>query len=384
MSALTGAGTLLRANLRYDGRRFAPWIAIATLLPASSVVAYPWVFPDAAERAGLSAVIGGNPALGLVFGLSTNDGFTSWRSLALGGFLVALGAILTVTRAARGQEDSGQAELLASGVLGRGSRLAAAIGVASLGSLAAGVISGVATALCGGDWQASLLLGATFTASGWLFGALAAVTSQLGTDARSAVTLAVAILGVLFLARGLAYSLSADDWAIWSNPLGWLTETRPASGNDWLPLVPAVGLAIVLLALAVVLQLRRDFGQGLVPTRPGPARGRLHSVTALVWRLNRGTIIAWLCAFALLGVVFGYFARSVHTILEDNPAVAQILAAGAVDKSALTSEFLATILSLVGIIAAVGGVQIVHRVRSEELDDRLEVVLAGAVSRTCS
>jgi ABC-2 type transport system permease protein len=386
MSALTGAGTLLRANLRYDGRRFAPWIAIATLLPASSVVAYPWVFPDAAERAGLSAVIGGNPALGLVFGpafdLSTNDGFTSWRSLALGGFLVALGAILTVTRAARGQEDSGQAELLASGVLGRGSRLAAAIGVASLGSLAAGVISGVATALCGGDWQASLLLGATFTASGWLFGALAAVTSQLGTDARSAVTLAVAILGVLFLARGLAYSLSADDWAIWSNPLGWLTETRPASGNDWLPLVPAVGLAIVLLALAVVLQLRRDFGQGLVPTRPGPARGRLHSVTALVWRLNRGTIIAWLCAFALLGVVFGYFARSVHTILEDNPAVAQILAAGAVDKSALTSEFLATILSLVGIIAAVGGVQIVHRVRSEELDDRLEVVLAGAVSRT--
>lgn len=43
----------------------------------------------------------------------------------------------------------------------------------------------------------------------------------------------------------------------------------------------------------------------------------------------------------------GYFARSVHTLLEDNPAVAQILATGAVDKASLTSEFLSTILSLV-------------------------------------
>lgn len=385
MSAVTGARTLLRANLRFDGRRFAPWIAIATLLPVSSILAYPWVFPDATERAGLAAVIGGNPALGLVFGpafdLSTNDGFTSWRSLALGGFLVALGAILTVVRAARGQEDSGQAELLASGVAGRASRLVAAVGTAFLGSLAAGVVSGVATALCGGHWQDSLLLGATFTASGWLFAALAAVTSQLGTDARAATTLAVAILGGLFLARGLAYALSADDWTIWANPLGWLTETRPASGDDWWPLAPAVGLALVLLGVAFVLQLRRDFGQGLIATRPGPARGRIRSVWGLAWRLNVGTIVAWLAAFALLGVVFGYFARSVHTILEDNPAVAQILAAGAVDKASLTSEFLTTILSLVGIVAAIGGVQIVHRVRAEELDDRLEIVLAGAVSR---
>lgn len=76
----------------------------------------------------------------------------------------------------------------------------------------------------------------------------------------------------------------------------------------------------------------------------------------------------------------GYFARSVHTIFEDNPAVAQILATGAVDKASLTSEFLSTILSLVGIVEAVGGVQIVHRVRAEELGDRLEIVLAVAVT----
>lgn len=77
----------------------------------------------------------------------------------------------------------------------------------------------------------------------------------------------------------------------------------------------------------------------------------------------------------------GYFARSVHTLLEDNPAVAHILAAGAVNKASLTSEFPATILSLAGIVEAIGGVQIVHRVRAEELGDRLELVLAVAVTR---
>src|SRR5699024_12531907 len=51
-----------------------------------------------------------NPALGLIFGpafdLATTDGFNSWRSLALGGFLTALGAILTVTRATRDRKST--------------------------------------------------------------------------------------------------------------------------------------------------------------------------------------------------------------------------------------------------------------------------------------
>src|SRR5690606_33203961 len=134
---------------------------------------YPLLFPDPLERAALAVAVGGNPALGIIFGpafdLSTVDGFNAWRALALAGFFTALGAVLTVIRATRGQEDSGQAELLASGVLGRASRLFAGVGLALAGSLAAGVVSGVVTGLCGGDWQSSLLLGATFTASGWMF-----------------------------------------------------------------------------------------------------------------------------------------------------------------------------------------------------------------------
>ncbi|KAA0919709.1 ABC transporter permease [Dietzia sp. ANT_WB102] len=382
---LAGIGTLLRASLRHEGHRFAPWILIATALSASSVLVYPWLFPETQERLAFATAVSANPALGIVFGpafdLSTVDGFNAWRSLSLAGFFTALGAINTVIRSTRGQEDSGQAELLASGVLGRSSRLLAGVGLALLGSLAVGVVAGVVTGFCGGGWQASLLLGATFTASGWMFAGLSAVTAQLGYDARTAHSLAVGALGVLFLLRAVAYSLHAPGWSVWVNPLGWITETRPATGDRWWPLFCAVLLVCVCLVVAFVLQARRDFGQGVVAPRPGPDRGRVRSTWRLALRLNRGAIVTWSVAFVALGLVFGFFATSIHDILREDSAVTAILAAGAATPDDLVSRFLVTILGFVGIIAAVPGVQIMLSVRSEEMDNRVEPVLAGAVSR---
>lgn len=384
-TALAGTAPLLRSSVKYDGRSFAPWIVIVTALSASSVLVYPWIFPSQQDRAGLATAIGANPALGLIFGpafnISTTDGFNAWRSLALGGFLAALGAIFTVTRATRAQEDSGQAELLASGVLGRASRLLAGVGLALLGSVLLGVIAGVVTALCGGGWESSMLLGATFTATGWMFAAIAAVTAQIGSDSRTANSIAVGALGTLFILRGFAYSVEASAWTVWINPLGWMTETRPANGNHWWPLWYALAFTVVLLGVAFVLQARRDFGVGAIAPRPGPARGRDRSTWRLVLRLNRGPVITWTIAFLLLGVVFGFFSTSITDILGSDSAVAGVLAAGATTPQALVSAFLVTILSLVGIIASIPGVQIMLKLRTEELEDRVEPVLAGKVPR---
>lgn len=384
-TALTGAVPLLRASARHDGRRFAPWIVLTTALSTSSVIVYPFVFPTALDRAHLAAAIGSNPALGLIFGpahdLTTVDGFNAWRSLAIGGFLAALGAVFTVTRTTRGQEDSGQAELLASGVMGRSTRLLSAVALTLFGSLVLGVVAGLATVAFGGDWQASMLLGATFTATGWMFAAVAAVTAQLGTDLRTANSLATGLLGSLFLLRGFLTSIGAPSWTQWVNPLGWPLETLPATGNRWWPLLLPVGLTVVLIAVAFSLQARRDFGQGLVAQRPGPARGSVRGTWALARRLNRGPLLTWAVAALALGVVFGYFTRSVKDILSTDSAAAQVLAGGATTPGALLGAFLVTVLSLVGIITAIPGVQMMLKVRTEELDDRVEPIMAGAVAR---
>ncbi|MGW8566679.1 ABC transporter permease [Isoptericola sp. NPDC055881] len=383
--SLTGTAPLLRTTLKHDGRHFAPWVAIATLLSASSVLVYPWVFPTEESRQGLSAAVGANPALGLIFGpaydLTTADGFNAWRALALGGFLAALGAIFAVTRATRAQEDSGQAELLASGVLGRGSRLLTGTVLALIGSVALGVVSGLITVLCGGGWEASMLLGATFTATGWMFTGLAAITAQIGSDARTANSMAVGALGALFILRGFAYSVEAPEWTSWVNPMSWMIETRPATGDHWWPLLLAVALTAVLLVVAFALQAGRDFGQGTIKPSPGPARGKDRSTWRLAVRLNRGQIVTWIIAFALLGVVFGYFTTSITDILGSDSSVQQMFASGATSPDELLTSFVVTILSMIGIIAAIPGVQVMLKVRSEEMEDRVEPVMAGAIAR---
>jgi ABC-2 type transport system permease protein len=305
----------------------------------------------------------------------------AWRSLALGGFLAALGAIFTVIRATRGQEDSGQAELLASGVLGRASRLLTAVGMSVTSSFVLGLVASLVTVACGGGWEATLLLGATFTATGWIFAGVASVTAQLGSDARTANSMAVGTLGTLFLLRGFAYAVRAPSWTVWINPLGWLTETQPATRNLWWPLLPAVTISLVLLGAGFALQARRDFGQGAIAPGPGPARGMDRSTWRLALRLNRGTLITWTIAFAALGVVFGYLTTSITSILGSDSAVQRVFASGASTPGELVSAFTVTILSLVGIIAAIPGVQTMLKIHAEELEDRVEPLMATAVSR---
>jgi ABC-2 type transport system permease protein len=384
-TSFTGTRPLLWASLRLDFRATVPWIVGVTALTTSSLVVFPRAFPTLDDRNELAAALGSNPALGLIFGpardIYTTEGFAVWRSLALGGLLTALMAISAVVRASRAQEDSGQAELLASGVLGRSSRLAVAVAVAFAGSLATGLVCSTTSVLAGGDPRTMVLLAATFVVSGCLFGALAALTAQVASEARTAHSLAVAVLGATFVTNGYLYSVEASEWTTWLTPQGWLMRSAPATDPSWWPLAVGVGATLVLLPLAFALQSKRDFGQGLIPPRQGPPRGRLRGPLALTWRLNRSSVAAWMIAFVVLGIVFGTFSTSVTDLLADNAAVQGVLAAGANTPEALVAAFLVTIMSLVGIFAGVVGVQVALRARSEEMSDRVEPLLAGSVSR---
>jgi ABC-2 type transport system permease protein len=383
---VVGFRPLLEVSLKQDIRNTVPWIALISVLSGSSVLAFAWIFPDAASRAELTATVAANPALALIFGpardLTTADGFNAWRAGALGAFFAGLMAIFIVVRNSRAPEDSGQAELVASGVVGRQTRLAVPVAMAWQASLALGVVVSTVTILLGGDVADSITLAATFTASGVMFAGIAAVAAQLGSDARAASSIAVSVLGVAFVARGSIDASAAPAWTIWLTPLGWTQEVRPAADNVWWPLLLCVALAVVTVAAAAVLHEHRDFGLGIIPQRGGPARGgAVVTPWGLAVRLNKGSLIAWSVAFALLGTVFGFLATTIGTLFAENPEISRLIAAGGVTEAGLVFEFLVTVLKLVGIIAAIYGVQIVLRVHAEELDFRVEPLLAGVLSR---
>jgi ABC-2 type transport system permease protein len=384
--ALTGTRPLLLVSLRQDVRNIAPWVGLISVLSASSILAYKWIFTDPAQRRALATTLGANPALSLIFGpardLSTADGFNAWRAGMLGALFAGLMASLIVIRNSRANEDSGQAELVASGVLARQSRLAVAVLMAALASLALGVVCFVITVACGGGVTSTLILSSTFAASGLMFAGVAAIAAQLGSEARTASSIAIGTLGVLYVLRGYIDSSGAPNWVTWLTPFGWLEETRPGTDNNPWPLLLCLAFAVLTVFAAFMLQGRRDFGQGMFATRPGPpGAGIAGNVWGLGFKLNRGSLISWLIAFAGLGLIFGTLASSIGDLVAKSPEMAKIIASGATDAAHLTFAFLVTILQIIAIIAAVMGVQIVLRVYAEEVDYRVEPLLAGSLRR---
>jgi len=139
-----------------------------------------------------------------------------------------------------------------------------------------------------------------------------------------------------------------------------------AIGVSFLFALACLGLAILLVMIAHLLQARRDFGMGIIPPTPGPARG---GVVANVWglalRLNLGSVISWTIAFAVLGMVFGFVASSLGDVFASNPDIAHIIAVGGATSAGLVYLFLLTLLKVMGMIAAVYGVQVVMRIPAD-------------------
>ena len=377
---------LARAAVREYLFRVLPWLVAIPALPAGSAAAYDWVLPNAHSRHDLTLTVSANPAFKLIFGplesIETRDDFVAWHSLTLGCFFTALMAVLVVVRASRGDEDSGQAELIASAVANRGTRLLVAAILVVLVSVAVGGATLGATLLAGGGPAPTAALAAGFVASGLVFGACGAVAAQIGASAPTARVLAIGALELSFMLRGWVDASDGRPWMTWTTPLAWVQHTHPASARDWRPLLLALLAAVAAGLLAQVLQSRRDFGLGMVAPRTGPDRGGVvATLPGFVWRLNRGPVLAWLAALTLLGAEFGNVATSIGTVISTNRELTQVIATGARSEEELTAAFVVAIVTLLGIVAALPGIHVVTRLAAEEDEHRLEPLLASGVAR---
>ncbi|MEV6495424.1 ABC transporter permease, partial [Actinoplanes sp. NPDC051633] len=194
-----------------------------------------------------------------------------------------------------------------------------------------------------------------------------------------------AVYGAAGFVLGAAYALRAagdtgNDALSWLSPIGWGQRTYPYTGDRWWPLLLPLALSGLLVAAAVVLQQRRDFGAGLVRPRPGRATASraFGNAYGLAWRLQRGAMLGWVTGLALLGAAYGSVGTSMQQYVEDNPEIAEFLPGGAAD---IIDAYLALTVGLTALIAAAYGVSSAIRMRAEETSGRAEPVLATATSR---
>lgn len=387
---VTGTGTLLRFMLRRDRIRFPAWTLGLALLMGYFATALATFVESPADLEGLTA-FSGSPAGALFGGPGFGfDDLTIERFLAgQYGLYVAIGAglmgLLTVVRHTRAEERSGRAELIRASVVGRHAQLTAVLVLAATMAAVVAILIGGLMASRGYDLGGSFLFGASVGAVALVFAGVAAVTAQLSEYPRAASGAAGALLGAAFVLRGLgdmaAVQGSGASWLSWLSPVGWSQQTAPYVHDRWWPLVISLAFAATAAAAGYALSARRDFGAGLVPPRPGPARAAawLDGPLALAFRLHRASLIGWSVGLLAAGLAYGSFTQPLLDGFTDAPEDMIAIMGGAEN---LLDGYLGTMGLTMALAVGVYAVLAMQTLRAEESEGRAESVLATAVSRS--
>ncbi|MGB9370757.1 MAG: ABC transporter permease [Halobacteriota archaeon] len=387
VSEFSGTGALIRLILRRDRLLLPIWIALPPLFVILVAAAFVQLYPTAASQQMVATQLANSPGFVALLGPvsdPTIGGLTVWRSGIFAALVVAGGSALTVIRHTRSDEETGRYELLGSGAVGRRAPLAASLVVTLgtdvlIGALVAGGLIAFGLPVTG-----SVAFGLSLAAIGWMFAALAGFVAQLTESAgvAKAIVAALFVLFYLFRAVGDGNEPSGGSWVSWMSPIGWMHLVKPFANERWGVFVLFLGAVIVLTAMAYALSSRRDVGAGVLRPRLGPATAspRLRSPLALAWRLHRRTLLAWAAMFAVFGVTIGYLAKASVDLLAANAQLAHLYAlfGGA---SAYTDALFTFSLTFAGWIAAAYAVTVTLRLQSEEVEGRVDHVLATPVSR---
>ncbi|MFE0172585.1 ABC transporter permease [Streptomyces sp. NPDC059002] len=380
---LAGTGALLRLALRRDRVMMPVWILIVSGMVLAMPGSLESIYGTAAERADAMESMNSNSSMRAMYGPVFGDSIgalAAWRIGVYAGILAAVMSLVIVIRHTRDEEESGRQEMLSAAMVGRRAPLTAALLAAFAADAAAGLL--ITAGMAGHDSAGALALGVGVAGTGMLFATMAAIAAQLTESARLAKGITAAVLGTAFVLRaaGDAGTESGSSPLTWLSPLGWQENLRAYAGERWW-VVLLVGAAILAQGVvAYELAGRRDIGMSFLPTRPGPARGGLGTAGALAWRLQRGSVSGWLAGFLLAGIVFGGMADGAADIVGDNESTRDIIERMG-GQSGLTDAFLATIVGMFGMIAALYIAASVLRLHGEETSQRAEPVLAGAVGR---
>jgi ABC-2 type transport system permease protein len=386
-AGLTGTGELARLAVRRDRIGLAAGVYVITAGVAGTAYTFRKLYPTAAGRAALAAAGGSNPALRFLYGRldgSSLGSLTAWRYGVWAGIFAALLAIFVVIRHTRSDEEAGRLELVGSTVVGRQAALVAGLVTAAAGVLAVTVLLCAVLPLVGLPAAGAAAFALGIGCCGLAFTAIAAVAAQLTSSARAARGIALAVLGVAFVLRGVGDSagVSGPSWLSWASPLAWIQLARPFAAPRWWVLVLPLAVAAAGTAAAFALAARRDQGAGLLPGRPGPPAASvfLHGPFGLAWRLQRGALLGWAIGYAFTFAASGAAAKGIGQLFGTSTALEhEFTRLGG--QAAITNAYLAALMLLAGLVAAAYAISVILRLRAEETGAAAEAVLATATGR---
>lgn len=300
--------------------------------------------------------------------------------------LMAIMNIFFAIRNTRAQEDNGVLEMVQAHSVGRQSSLLATVYELLL-------VNGLTIILVGmtlqsfqmsgtsvlGDWLFAIGTGLF----GALFGTFALLLSQFASNARGATMMSYGLLGLLYIARAMTdvSNVKLNWWTVF----GWVEKIDIYGQNRLAPIWNMPGLAVIILVVTFVISAKRDIGSGILSDRRGRARASqlLAGPIALVFRLERSSMIAWIVGLGIYGLSMGTLFDTVGDMMKNSPMVSKMLGPAAADAVGRTStlQFAAMMSVIIGIGASVPAIATMLRLNRDEQKGWLESIHARSTSR---
>jgi len=381
-NTLAGFGKYFRFTLRHNLVRYLVWIAVIVFLIAYVGVYYKSMFDTQAkldEFAAVGATAGMVAMIGKISCMATIGGAVWTKIWMFSVLTLGIGMVFQVTKGARADEENGRTELFRSRPFGIHSTLASVVSGALLLCAVIGIFTALASIALkldppGAGVAGSLIFGLSVTAIGWLGVGIGALTNQLSASASIANSTGSIIIMALYCMRMIG-DMGSNDTLTWLSPIGWGEKMEPwAYNRGWL-IIPFIILTAALIAVALVIESRRDYGSGVLKDKKGKSEATplMRRSWGLILHIYKGSIISWSVGIVIAGLMFGSVANSMLSLFAD--ANVPMLKGTGIDA------LMGLLLCFIGLVSVVLPMLIMTGLRSDEAKGLLESQLAGGISR---
>lgn len=377
-----GTVTLLRFYLKKGWVKRIIWVFTPALLAISGYISYKNMFASPNE---LSAFVDENILNPVVVGIHgfilTKDipGIVSWNIKTLSLIIVAIFNILNMTEMTRGEEESGRTDVLYSTSIGRQAQLGTALIICLGLNILMGLFLTLTMASFDMDFVGSLGVGILIAIGGSFFAVLAAVSSQLTSSRKTANSIALTLMGGFYVISFFNNLIESINLSSYLTPFRWFFILRPYDSNNYCILFLGIIIVGIVLALALKLSSMRDIGEGVIPHRQGKANAPayLHNVWALSFRIHRDSLLIWSIVLFIFAVGIGSIDSLVAEMLGNVPVLVSWMSLFGEPEEA----FLALMIFVIGLFVAAYGILSVQCIRSEESEQRVDILLATKTTR---
>lgn len=388
----TKTSYLLKANLKQNRIKHVIWLVLLVGLFAAAAMEFHVLFGTQEDINAIVETLK-TPAMVSLFGeFSAEKSYTTATVFAhemlvfLAMFMVFMNISLAISNT-RTEEDSGLLEMVRSRTVGRLAPIYATILEillinGSMGSLY--VISLFVADLNGATIQGNFLMGIGLASCGMMFGFISLLMAQLANNSRCASFMSYGLYGFFYIIRMIT-DVTDPRWT-WLSPVGWIQKTAIYTHDHWLPIALMIGLGLICLLIAVKIVERRDIGSGILAARNGkPKAGKLlSSPLGLVLTIERNSIIGWVFGGVILGAAYGSVFSTIGDIIGSNPTYRKIL--GVTQINAANRELILNYLNMLALffvaIAAISGILIIFRLKSDDKKGYLEILHSKSISKT--